>query len=166
MNSSELLRLKELVFPAILVRAHMHDSMDTVRPIELDDLEVAFDFRVIEPDSVGLGNLTISTKTAPEIENQLHYRFDLQTFAVFSIDPELNDAKQLFVRRFNAAATMVGSAREQLAQLTARGPWGIATLPMIPLQQLAGKYPETPSVQSPVLSPKRAKKLVSRKRVV
>lgn len=166
MNSSVLLQLKELVFPALLVRAHMHESMDEVRPMELDDLEVAFDFRVIGSDSVGLGNLTISTKTAPEIESQLNYRFDLQTFAVFGLDPELNDAKQVFVRRFNAAATMVGSAREQLAQLTARGPWGIATLPMIPLQQLAGKYPETPSDSPSEPVPKRVKKLVSKKRIV
>lgn len=137
------LQLKELVFPLLMVKANFNDSSDDVRAIRLDDIEVKFDFRLPEEAAnIGLANLTIKSKDTPELERALRYVFDIQAFAVFELDESKKvDAQLEFVRRFNAAQVVVGSAREQLAQLTARGPWGAAMLPPIPIQALAGRYP-------------------------
>lgn len=137
------MQLKELVFPELSVSAVMPEAIEKVRPIELADLDIKFSFSVIEKDSLGFASLSIASKRAPEIAQSLNYKFEIKAFAAFHLDlSEPVDEKLKFTRKFNAAATLVGALREQLAQLTSRGPWGVAVMPMIPLQQLAGKYPD------------------------
>jgi preprotein translocase subunit SecB len=126
-----------------MIKANFQESPQDTRPIRLEDIEVKFDFnQPEEARNIGLVNLTIKSKETPELERELRYIFNIQAFAVFELDTSATVDDQLaFVRRFNAAQVVVGSAREQLAQLTARGPWGAAMLPPIPIQALAGKYP-------------------------
>ena len=160
------LQLKELVFPELSVSAVMPEAMDRVRPMVLADLDIKFSFRLIEEDSLGFATLSIASKRAPDIEQCLNYKFDIKAFAAFGLDmTQPIDERLEFTRKFNAASTLVGALREQLAQLTSRGPWGVAVMPMIPLQQLAGKYPDaTPSatIAPPTKPAKPIKKRVSR----
>ncbi len=145
-STNQPLQLKELVFPVLMVRANFIKAADTARAIDLGDLDVRFEFKVDDEDqSIGVANLSIKSKDTAEVEKVLRYEFDIQAFAVFELNKSVAvDEKLSFVRRFNAATTVVGAAREQLAQLTARGPWGVALMPNIPIQSLAGKYPESP----------------------
>ncbi|WP_395059461.1 hypothetical protein [Polaromonas sp.] len=162
------MQLKELVFPELSIGAVMPEAADKVRPMELADLDIKFSFSIIKEESLGFASLSIRSKRAPEIEQCLNYKFDIKAFAAFHLDEtEPVDAKLEFTRKFNAAATLVGALREQLAQLTSRGPWGVTVMPMIPLQQLAGKYPDAELVAStkkPSLRPgKRIKARVAAK---
>ncbi len=41
------------------------------------------------------------------------------------------------MRRYSAAAALLGAIREQVATLTSRGPWGTAWIPIVSIEAMA-----------------------------
>ncbi|MCO5102138.1 MAG: hypothetical protein M9885_14815 [Burkholderiaceae bacterium] len=140
------LRLKDLIFPAISVSAlppTPGTHGEVAHPHELDPETLAYSFRFDlgeEQRSASAGLRVRSEESAPG--RGAPYRVDVEAFALFEANGhEHVDDKAMLMRRYSAAAALLGAIREQVATLTSRGPWGTAWIPMVSIEAMA-KLPE------------------------
>lgn len=156
------LRLKDLVFPAISVsalptKADMHDTIAHAHEIDPDTLAYSFRFDIgDEARSATAGLRVRSEESAPG--RGAPYRVDVEAFAVFEVNGhEHTDDNALLMRRYSAAAALVGAIREQVATLTSRGPWGTAWIPIVSIEAMAELSKEGKAAAKEHASLKRTK---------
>lgn len=158
------LRLKELIFPRIHVKALVPkgEAANSFMPY-LDDASLDFRFELSADGTEASAGMRIRSKdTSEEPENNAAYMIDVEAFAAFTVEgPEHRHPMADYLRKFAAAAALLGGIREQVAISTARGPWGVFTIPIVSMDLIVGPPPstvqDTPSPDMP------AKKRVSRK---
>ncbi len=155
------LRLKELFFPKVSVTALVPKSPESAsREIDIDDLHISFGLDFKEDGKLASAGLKVGSKKA-SAEDASFYDIEIEAFANFEVNgPEHQDAMAVYLRKFAAAAALIGAAREQVALMTARGPWGVVMLPIISMDRVVGTPPK--KVVLPDAEPKKiakAKKL-------
>lgn len=165
MTRSSPLRLEEIVFPQVSVKALVpRKGQERRHNFEVDDLEVNFAFDMSDDGKGANAALKLSTKeqSADGEKPSLPYAVVVEVFAHFDVLlPEHTDAKALWFRKFSAAAALIGAAREQVAMMTARGPWGVALMPMINMDVAVGPPPSVeskPAATEGLPKPKRARR--------
>ena len=146
MMRSSPLRLKELFFPQVSVKALVPAaSENAARELDLDNLDISFGFDFdadgkIANAGVGIISKSISAETA---EQTSLYQVQIEVYAKFEVvGTEHQDALAVYLRKFAAASALIGAAREQIALMTARGPWGVVMLPMISMDLVVGPPPK------------------------
>lgn len=155
------LRLKELFFPKVSVAALVPRSPESAsREIDIDDLDISFGLDFKEDGKQASAGLKVVSKKA-SAEEASFYDIEIEAFANFEVNgPEHQDALAVYLRKFAAAAALIGAAREQVALMTARGPWGVVMLPIISMDRVVGAPPKKAAL--PDAEPKKitkAKKL-------
>lgn len=137
------LRLKELFFPKVSVTALVPKNPESAsREIEIDDLDISFGLDFKEDGKQASAGLKIASKKAGA-EDASFYDIEIKAFANFEVNgPEHQDAMAVYLRKFAAAAALIGAAREQVALMTARGPWGVVMLPIISMDRVVGAPPK------------------------
>lgn len=165
MTRSSPLRLKELFFPQVSVKALVpENATKSSRELDFDSLEVRFVFDVDADGKNASAGMTIATKdkASDAQSDDTLYQLHIDAFAQFEVvGPEHQDAMALYLRKFAAAAALLGAAREQIAMTTARGPWGVVMLPIINMDHIVGMAPLAPETLPVAVSKKtvKAKKL-------
>lgn len=146
MMRSSPLRLKELFFPQVSVKALVPNAPENApRELDLNDLDISFGFDFdadgkIANAGVGITSKSMSAETA---EQTSLYQVQIEVYAKFEVvGPEHQDSLAIYLRRFAAASALIGAAREQIALMTARGPWGVVMLPMISMDLVVGPPPK------------------------
>lgn len=162
MRSSPL-RLKELFFPQVSVKAFSPEMPETLgRELDLDSLDISFGFDFGDQGktvNAGVGIVTQNSSGAVPTERRL-YEVHIEVFATFDVvSPDHTDPLATYLRKVAAASALIGAAREQIALMTSRGPWGVVMLPMISMDRVVGLPPKKESQAQPV-----AKKLSQRKK--
>ena len=158
MIRSSPLRLKNLFFPQVSVRALGPEQPDRApRELAFESLDISFAFD-FDPDGKNASaGVKISTnENAPDAGQSAGlYEVQIQVFANFEVvGPEHQDPMAVYMRKFSAAAALIGAAREQIAMTTARGPWGVVMLPMISMDKVVGLPPKK---AAPALAQRTAK---------
>jgi hypothetical protein len=164
MMRSSPVRLKELFFPQVSVKALIPAASEkAARELDLDDLDISFGFDFdadgkIANAGVGIISKSISAETA---EQTSLYQVQIEVYAKFEVvGPEHQDALAVYLRKFAAASALIGAAREQIALMTARGPWGVVMLPMISMDLVVGPPPKKAALDTAPLKkltkPKKA----------
>lgn len=152
MRSSPL-RLKELFFPQVSIKAMVPASPEAIeRELDLDDLEISFGFDFDATGKIANAGLKVATKDpSSEAAQQANlYQVQIEAYANFEvISPEHTDAMAVYLRQFAAASALIGAAREQIALMTARGPWGVVMLPMISMDRVVGPPPKKDILSAP-----------------
>ncbi len=158
MMRSSPLRLKELFFPQVSVKAQVPKAPDQPpRELAFESLDISFAYDMDAADnSVGAG-IKVATRErssdAPD-EGAL-YEVQVEAFANFEvIGPEHKDPLAVYLRKVAAASALIGAVREQIAMMTARGPWGVVMLPMISMDKVVGPPPK--KTESPASAPAKA----------
>ena len=145
MRSSPL-RLKELFFPQVSVKAMVPAAPETIaRELDLDDLEISFGLDFDATGQVANAGLKVATKnpSSETTEQTSLYQVEIDAFASFEvISPEHIDDMAVYLRKFAAASALIGAAREQIALMTSRGPWGAVMLPIISMDRVVGPPPK------------------------
>jgi len=146
MMRSSPLRLKELFFPQVSVKALSPDTPEKAeRELDLDDIDIRFGFDFGDNGktvSAGVGISTKSTAAAAPIDTRL-YEVHIEVFAAFDVvSPDHKDPLAAYLRKVAAASALIGAAREQIALMTSRGPWGVVMLPMISMDRVVGLPPK------------------------
>ena len=164
MMRSSPLRLKELFFPQVSVKALVpSDSEKAAREMPLDDLDISFGFDIDNAGKVANAGLKVATKDkSSETAGQSGlYQVQIEVYGNFDvIGPEHTDETAVYLRKFAAASALVGAAREQIAMMTSRGPWGVVMLPIISIDRVVGPPPNRE-----VLGVAPVKKVVNAKRL-
>ena len=137
------LRLKELFFPQVSVEALVPVNPESAdRELNLDHLDISFALNFETDGKKASAGLEIASKTT-EAESTSLYAIQIKAFANFEvIGPEHQDALAVYLRKFAAAAALIGAVREQVALMTARGPWGVVMLPIISMDRVVGPPPK------------------------
>jgi preprotein translocase subunit SecB len=145
MRSSPL-RLKELFFPQVSVKAMVPVEPETIaRELNLDDLEISFGLDFDATGKIANAGLKVATKNSSSetTEQTSLYQVEIDAFASFEvISPEHIDDMAVYLRKFAAASALIGAAREQIALMTSRGPWGAVMLPIISMDRVVGPPPK------------------------
>lgn len=140
------LRLKELFFPQVSVKAMVPAEPETMaRELDLDELEISFGLDFDSTGQVANAGLKVATKdSSSETAEQTNlYQVQIDAFASFEvISPEHIDDMAVYLRKFAAASALIGAAREQIALMTSRGPWGAVMLPIISMDRVVGPPPK------------------------
>lgn len=158
MMRSSPLRLKELFFPQVSVKALVPAAPEKAsRELDLDDLAISFGLDFDADGKTAKAGLKIASKnTSTETLGAL-YQIQIDAFASFEvISPEHKDELAVYLRKFAAAAALIGAAREQVAMMTARGPWGVVMLPIISMDRVVGPPPKKQEL--PIATPKKIAK--------
>lgn len=137
------LRLEELFFPQVSVKALLPANPESAdRELNLEDLDISFALNFEADNKRANAGLEIASK--PTIaESSTLYEISIKAFANFKVTgPEHQDAMAVYLRKFAAAAALIGAAREQVALMTARGPWGVVMLPIISMDRVVGPPPK------------------------
>lgn len=159
------LRLKELVFPQVSVKALVPKEPENAsRELALENLDIGFAYDVDADAATVSAGLKVATKEQP-VDAADHtglYEIQVEAFGTFEIvGPEHQDPMAQYLRQFAAAAALIGAAREQVAMMTARGPWGVCMLPIISMDKVVGLPPkkqETAGTPVAVAAQKPARK--------
>ena len=129
------LRLRELVFPRISIQALVpDDGGDSSQVLDLETTEIGFQYQPNDEDgSVQVGMRLRTLPLAEGVPNKdRFYEVDIEVFSVFEmVGTEHRDAMAEYLRKVAAASALLGSIREQVAMTTARGPWGVLTIPLV-----------------------------------
>lgn len=145
MRSSPL-RLKELFFPLVAVKALVPVAPEkSERELDLDSLAISFGLDFAVDGKTASAGLKIASKdaSADSTTKGALYQIQIDAFANFDVvGPEHQDAMAVYLRKFAAAAALIGAAREQVALMTARGPWGVVMLPIISMDRVVGPPPK------------------------
>lgn len=143
MTRNSPLRLKELFFPQVSVKALVPENPESAdRELNLDALDISFALDVEADGKEASAGLKISSKSTETKDTNL-YEIQIKAFANFEvIGSEHQDAMAVYLRKFAAAAALIGAAREQVALMTARGPWGVVMLPIISMDRVVGPPPK------------------------
>lgn len=140
------LRLKELFFPQVSVKAMVPAEPETMaRELDLDELEISFGLDFDATGQIANAGLKVATKdSSSETAEQTNlYQVQIDAFASFEvISPEHIDDMAVYLRKFAAASALIGAAREQIALMTSRGPWGAVMLPIISMDRVVGPPPK------------------------
>lgn len=146
MMRSSPLRLKELFFPQVSVKALVPAaSENTARELDLDSLDISFGFDFDTTGKTANAGLKVATKDkSTKTQGQVGlYQVQIEVFGSFEVvGPEHTDDLAVYLRKFAAASALIGAAREQIALMTARGPWGVVMLPMISMDRVVGPPPK------------------------
>ena len=146
MMRSSPLRLKELFFPQVSVKALVPVAPEkSDRELDLDNLAISFGLDFAKDGKTASAGLKIASKDplADSANRGGLYQIQIDAFANFDvISPEHQDAMAVYLRKFAAAAALIGAAREQVALMTARGPWGVVMLPIISMDRVVGPPPK------------------------
>lgn len=146
MMRSSPLRLKELFFPQVSVIALVPVAPEkAARELDLDDLDISLGFDFDATGKIANAGVKIATKdkSAEALEQNSLYKVQIEAYANFEVaGPEHKDALAVYLRKFAAASALIGAAREQIALMTARGPWGVVMLPMISMDRVVGPPPK------------------------
>lgn len=163
MRSSPL-QLESLFFPLVSVRALVPKDVENAPAnFESDDLKLEFDFDFDDDGENASAGLRLSSIEANKASPKNLYSFEIEVFARFQIvGPEHKDARAIYLRKFAAASALIGAAREQVALMTSRGPWGCSYLPLITIDQVIGRPPEG----SPKITEGQTKSARSRKKEI
>lgn len=158
------LRLKELFFPQVAVKALVPKAAETAsRELDLNDLEVSLGFDFDPSGKTASAGVKIATKdkSVEATDSNGLYQIRIEAFANFEVvSPEHVDPMAVYLRKFAAASALIGAAREQIALMTARGPWGVVMLPIISMDRVVGRPPKKDDLPVPI----EAKKVSSRKK--
>lgn len=161
MMRSSPLRLKELFFPQVSVKALVPVSPEkSDRELDLDNLAISFGLDFAGDGKTASAGLKIASKDAAanSTNQDALYQIQIDAYANFEvIGPEHQDAMAVYLRKFAAAAALIGAAREQVALMTARGPWGVVILPIISMDRVVGPPPK--KVALPDAEPKKITKV-------
>ncbi len=152
------LRLKELFFPQVSVKAQVPKAPDRApRELALESLDISFAYD-LDPDgnSVSAGIKVATRERSPDAPDEAAlYEVQVEAFANFDvIGPEHKDPLAVYLRKVAAAGALIGAVREQVAMTSARGPWGVVMLPMISMDKVVGPPPK--KTESPVSAPEQA----------
>ena len=162
------LRLKELFFPQVSVRALGPEQPERApRELVFETLDISFAFDLDADGKNANAGVKISTReNLPDAGPDAGlYEVQIQVFANFEIvGPEHQDPMAVYMRKFSAAAALIGAAREQIAMTTARGPWGAVMLPMISMDKVVGLPPRKAEPKLAEQAAKVAAKRVAAKR--
>lgn len=160
MMRSSPLRLKELFFPRVSVKALVPAAPEkAARELDLDDLSISFGLDFDADGKTANAGFKIASKdSSTDATNRgALYQIQIEAFARFEIvSPEHTDALAVYLRKFAAAAALIGAAREQVAMMTARGPWGVVMLPIISMDRVVGPPPKKETL--PIATPKKIAK--------
>ena len=160
------LRLKELFFPQVAVKALVPKAAESAaRELDLSDLEISFGFDFDPSGLTASAGVKIATKDkSVEVDDSSGlYQVRIEAFANFDVvSPEHVDAMAVYLRKFAAASALIGAAREQIALMTARGPWGVVMLPIISMDRVVGRPPKRDELTPPI----EVKKANSRKKAI
>ena len=138
------LRLKELFFPCVSVQALMPGNQaDAALELALDGLNISFAW---EPTDDGLqvsaGMKIESKQPVGEKLAKEFYCIAIEAIAKFEVvGAEHKDERAQYMRKWSAAAALIGAIREQVSLMTSRGPWGVVMLPMISMDEVVGTPP-------------------------
>lgn len=162
MMRSSPLRLKELFFPQVSVKALTPATPEKApRELDLDNLDISFGFDFDTSGkavNAGVGIITQSTSTEAPEQISL-YEVHVEVFATFDVvSPEHKDPLAAYLRKVAAASALIGAAREQIALMTSRGPWGVVMLPMISMDRVVGPPPKKAEPQQPEIKKIRTRK--------
>lgn len=165
------LRLKELFFPQVSVRALGPEQPGRApRELAFESLDISFAFDFDTDGKNASAGVKISTKeNLPDSGPDAGlYEVQIQVFANFEVvGPEHQDPMAVYMRKFSAAAALIGAAREQIAMTTARGPWGVVMLPMISMDKVVGLPPKKAEAASAARPAKgQAKKTAAKRKAV
>lgn len=158
MMRSSPVRLKELFFPQVSVKALVPAAPEKAeRELDLDSLAISFGLDFSSNGKTASAGLKIASKdtSADAAKKETLYQIQIEAFANFDvISPEHQDGMAVYLRKFAAAAALIGAAREQIALMTARGPWGIVMLPIISMDRVVGPPPkkETPEASHSIVA--------------
>lgn len=145
MRSSPL-RLKELFFPQVSVKALVPVKPESAaQELDIEDLDISFGLDFASDGQRASAGLKIASKnsSAKSLESAQLYSIRIEAFANFEVvAPEHQDGMAVYLRKFAAAAALIGAAREQVALMTARGPWGVVMLPIISMDRVVGPPPK------------------------
>ena len=146
MMRSSPLRLKELFFPQVSVKALVPEAPEHApRELDLDNLDISFGFDFDASGKIvnaGVGIITQNSSTESPEQSSL-YDVHVEAYANFEVvSPEHKDPLAAYLRKVAAASALIGAAREQIALMTARGPWGVVMLPMISMDRVVGPPPK------------------------
>lgn len=145
MRSSPL-RLKELFFPQVSVKALVPDKPESAaHELDIEDLDISFGLDFAPDGQRASAGLKVASKNSStkSLESVQLYSIQIEAFANFDVvAPEHQDALAVYLRKFAAAAALIGAAREQVALMTARGPWGVVMLPIISMDRVVGPPPK------------------------
>jgi preprotein translocase subunit SecB len=167
MMRSSPLRLKELFFPLVSVKALVPNAPENApRELGLDDLDISFEFDLDTTGQIANAGVGIATKnlSADAAEQTSLYQVQIEVYANFEVvGPEHKDALAVYLRKFAGASALIGAAREQIAMMTARGPWGAVMLPMISMDRVVGPPPKKlDQLQPEVKKISKSKKAISK----
>lgn len=161
MTRSSPLRLNELFFPQVSVLALVpENAANSPRELDFENLDVRFVFNLDADGKNASAGMTVATKDkAGDTQNDgTLYQLHIDAFAQFEVvGPEHQDAAALYLRKFAAAAALLGAVREQIAMTTARGPWGGVMLPIINMDLIVGRAPQAQEAGPAVPSKKASK---------
>jgi hypothetical protein len=162
MMRSSPLRLKELFFPQVSVKALTPATPEKApRELDLDNLDISFGFDFDTSGNAvnaGVGIITQSSSTEASEQISL-YEVHVEVFATFDVvSPEHKDPLAAYLRKVAAASALIGAAREQIALMTSRGPWGVVMLPMISMDRVVGLPPKKAEPQQPEIKKIRTRK--------
>jgi hypothetical protein len=159
------LQLKDLIYPAISVEAvpmgqDEYSKIANATEFDPEALSIGFRFEHEDASDRASAGMSINTKDSG-VGDGAPYIIKVKAFAVFNVPmPEANDTSALRVRRYAAAAALMGAIREQIATLTSRGPWGTAWLPLGNLEAIA----EPPQANAEKITKPAAKKAAAAKK--
>ncbi len=163
MMRSSPVRLKELFFPQVSVKALVPAAPDKAeRELSLDRLDISFGLDFSADAKTASAGLKITSKeTATDSTSEVAlYQIQIEAFASFDVvGPEHQDDMAIYLRKFAAASALIGAAREQVALMTARGPWGVVMLPIISMDRVVGPPPKRVETLKP-----EVKKIGARKK--
>lgn len=167
------LRLREIVFPKIAVQALVPegDRDGLPRMLDLESAEIGFQYQVEqEGHRVPVGMRLRTLPLADGVPNtDRFYDVDVEVFAVFEmVGAEHRDEVVEYLRKVSAASALLGAIREQVAMTTARGPWGVLTIPLVGMDAIVGHPPARPKgvetvSTTPVASADAAKRIRKKK---
>ena len=163
------LRLKELVFPQVSVKALFPKAPDQVaRDLLVEALDINFVYDLdADGGKVGAGiKISTNSVSTDSGDESFLYRIQIEAFANFEVTgPEHTDPLAVYLRKVAAASALIGAVREQIAMTTARGPWGIVMLPIISMDKVIGLPPKrlAPEVSDPAVTTPAKKTAAKRK---
>jgi preprotein translocase subunit SecB len=140
------LRLRELVFPKISVAAVVPEGAadNSPRSLDLETVEIAFKYRLDHEAKVVPVGMRICSLPLPDgsTNKDRFYEVDVEAFAIFElVGAERQDEIVEYLRKVAAASALLGAIREQISMTTARGPWGVLTIPLISMDAIVGRPP-------------------------
>ena len=140
------LRLRALVFPKMSVGAVVQEGAADPTPpsLDLETVQNAFKYRLDHEAKVVPVGMRICSLPLPDgaTNKDRFYEVDVEAFAIFElVGAERQDEIVEYLRKVAAASALLGAIREQISMSTARGPWGVLTIPLISMDAIVGRPP-------------------------